>query len=111
MANKLSYTTQRWTDQFEQIDIEIGQLASVCQVRLLDPGVLKRVLHSDTGVCGHQNPRAFDKLRQLLLMHYSVRDRALIELGPADTLAILGDILERLRQRFGDALGGAPRST
>ena len=36
MANKLSYTTQRWTDQFEQIDIEIGQLASVCQVRLLD---------------------------------------------------------------------------
>jgi len=44
-------------------------------------------------------------------MHYSVRDRTLIELGPAGTLVILGDILERLMQRFGDAPGGAPRAT
>jgi len=39
------------------IDIEMGQLASVRKIRLLDPGVFKRVLQSDTMIRGHQHPR------------------------------------------------------
>ncbi len=105
MADQPAYHTQRWTKHFEGIDNEIAQLAKVCQVPLLDPGVIERVLHKDTLVCGHQNPRAFDKLRQLLMMHYSVRDKALVAIGEPETMAIIGDIVERLRQRFGDGLG------
>lgn len=103
--DKPAYHTQRWTKHFEGIDREIGQLAAVCQVRLLDPGVIERVLKNDTLVCGHQNERAFSKLRQLLMMHYSVRDKAVVAIGQQETMAILADIVERLRARFGDELG------
>ena len=74
-------------------------------MQLLDPGVIERVLHNDTLVCGHQNQRAFDKLRQLLMMHYSVRDKAMVAIGEQETWPSSGEIVERLRQRFGDGLG------
>lgn len=99
------YRHERWYKHFEGIDVEIGQLAKVCQIPLLDPGVIERVLKNDTLVCGHQNQRAFDKLRQLLMMHYSVRDKAVVALGEAETLKIMNEIIERLRKRFGDTLG------
>jgi len=43
------------------------------------------------------------------MMHYSVRDRAVVAMGEAETLQILGEIVERLRTRIGDKLGGPPR--
>jgi hypothetical protein len=100
------YRHNRWEKHLEEIDLEIAQLAVVCRVPLLDPGVIERVLHKDSLVCGKNNPRAFDKLRSLLMMHYSVRDKALVALGEAETLAMVGDIVERLRKRVGDKLGG-----
>jgi hypothetical protein len=39
------------------------------------------------------------------MMHYSVRDKAVVAIGEKETLAILGDIVERLRTRYGDSLG------
>jgi hypothetical protein len=57
-------------------------------------------------VCGTQNPRAFDKLRSLLMMHYSVRDKAVVAMGEEETMKIIGDIVARLRERLGDKLGG-----
>jgi len=106
MAEDPSYHHQRWLKHFEGIDFEIGQLAKICQVQLLDPGNIERVLRNDTLVCGHQNQRAFDKMRQLLMMHYSVRDKALVAIGEQETMAILKDIVDRLRARVGDTLGG-----
>ena len=97
---------ERWTKHFDEIDREIAQLASICKVPILDPGVIERVLHKDTLVCGTQNPRAFDKLRSLLMMHYSVRDRAVVALGEQETMLIMDQIVERLRKRYGDRLGG-----
>jgi hypothetical protein len=97
---------KRWADHFEEIDKEIARHAISCKIPLLDPGVIERVLHNDTLVCGTQNPRAFEKLRSLLMMHYSVRDRAVVALGEAETIAILGEIVARLRTRIGDKLGG-----
>ena len=110
MTKEPAYHTARWSKHFEGIDNEIAQLAKVCQIPLLDPGVIERVLHKDTLVCGHQNQRAFDKLRQLLMMHYSVRDKAVVALGEQETVLIMNDIVERLRKRFGDSLG-TPRAT
>jgi len=102
------YRHARWLNHFEEIDREIAQLALVCQIPLLDSGVIERVLHKDTLVCGRKNARAFDKLRSLLMMHYSVREKAVVALGEAETLMIRDEILERLRARFGDKLGGPP---
>ena len=100
------YRHDRWSKHFEEIDREIAQLAVICKVPILDPGVIERVLKNDALVCGSQNKRAFDKLRALLMMHYSVRDQALVSLGETETLQIVSDIVERLRERVGDKLGG-----
>jgi hypothetical protein len=103
-----SYRQARWTKHFDEIDREIAQLASICKIQILDPGVIERVLHKDTLVCGTQNPRAFDKLRSLLMMHYSVRDKAMVALGEQETMLIMNEIVERLRARYGDRLGTPP---
>ena len=100
------YREKRWTEHLEEIDREIAKLATLCKIPLLDPGVIERVLHKDTLVCGTQNPRAFEKLRSLLMMHYSVRDKAVVALGEDETMKIIGDIVARLRARIGDKLGG-----
>ncbi len=99
------YRHTRWTEHFDEIDREIAAYAGMCKIRLLDPGVIERVLKKDTLVCGTQNPRAFEKLRSLLMMHYSVRDRAVVAIGEAETMLIMREILERLRARYGDRLG------
>jgi hypothetical protein len=104
--DKPGYRHERWTKHFDEIDREIAQLASICKIQILDPGVIERVLHKDTLVCGSQNPRAFEKLRSLLMMHYSVRDKAMVALGEQETLVIMNQIVERLRARYGDRLGG-----
>ena len=96
------YRHNRWEKHLEEIDLEIAQLAVMCRVPLLDPGVIERVLHKDSLVCGKNNPRAFDKLRSLLMMHYSVRDKALVaaeslqHLRPGDPQ--VAQMLQRLRQ-------------
>jgi hypothetical protein len=108
MSDEPGYRHERWEKHLDEIDREIAQLAVLCKIALLDPGVIERVLHNDPLVCGTQNKRAFDKLRQLLMMHYSVRDRAVEALGPEETTQIVQDIVARLRARIGDKLGGPP---
>ena len=102
------YRSKRWYGHFEEIDREIARAAVNCKVALLDPGVIERVIKNDSSVCGTQNERAFTKLRSLLMMHYSARDRAVVAIGEAQTLNIIGDIVARLRERHGDKLGGSP---
>jgi hypothetical protein len=105
MSEEPGYTEQRWSQHFEKIDLEIARHALACQIPLLDPGVIERVLRNDSLVCGRQNPRAFDSLRSLLMMHYSVHDNAVIALGEEETLKIVAEVHARLRQRIGDKLG------
>jgi hypothetical protein len=96
-----------WAKKFDDIDHEIGRLAMICNVRILDPGVIERVLHNDASVCGTQNKLAFDKLRALLMMHYSVRDDALDALGEEKTRVLVETIVRSLRARIGERLGNA----
>ena len=97
-----------WAKNLDDVDREVARLATICNVRILDPGVIERVLRDDASVCGSRNPLAFGKLRSALMMHYHVRDKALGALGEAGTARVVAEIVESLRQRFGERLGGPP---
>ncbi len=103
MANEHQHS--RWYKHMAEIDKEIALHAVNCKVPILDPGVIERVLKNDSSVCGTQNAASFAKLRSLLMMHYSVRDRAVVAMGQAETVAMVGEIVERLRAQIGDKLG------
>jgi hypothetical protein len=97
-----------WAKNLDEVDREIARLATICNVRILDPGIIERVLRNDASVCGSANPAAFNKLRSTLMMHYHVRDKAVGTLGEAGTARVVAEIVESLRQRFGERLGGPP---
>jgi hypothetical protein len=54
-------------------------------------------------VCGKDNPVAFAKLHDMLMMHFAIREKSANALGQAQTAAIEADIIERLRKSFPDA--------
>jgi hypothetical protein len=96
-----------WAEKLDDLDREIARLAQLCQVRILDPGVIERVLRKDAAVCDTANPVAFGKLHDMLMMHLAVRDKSADALGQAQTAGIEADIVERLRKSFPD-LGNYP---
>ena len=63
------------------------------------------MLINDASVCASANPVGFRKLRELLMMHYSVRERAVSAIGEVKTAMLVTDIVARLREKFGDQLG------
>ena len=95
-----------WTKNLDDIDREVARLAVMCNVRILDPGIIERVLNNDESVCGSKNRPAFDKLRQALMMHYHVRSKAVGALGQAVTAEVVAEIVASLNKRLGGKLGG-----
>lgn len=91
-----------WARSLEELDHEIGRLATLCRVPILDRGVIDRVLHGDRLVCGTDNPIAFDKLRDLLMMHFAIHRKWAEELGEAQVAAIEGYVIDRLRKSLPD---------
>lgn len=89
-----------WEDKLDELDHEIARLAMLCQVRILDPGVIERVLKKDASACGTDNPVAFAKLHDMLMMHLAIRDRSADAVGQVQTAAIEAYIIERLRKTF-----------
>lgn len=96
------YRVGWWGRNLEELDREIGRLALICQVRLLDPGVIDRVLQGDDSVCGTSNRLAFEKLHMLLRMHFVIRQKSADELGQRRTFDIETYVIERLRRTFPD---------
>ena len=96
-----------WAKSLDDVDREIARLATICNVRILDAGVIERVLKNDDSVCGAKNPIAFAKLRNTLMMHYHVRDQAVGALGEAQTRTLVETIVASLRERIGERLGGS----
>lgn len=94
-----------WAKNLDEVDRELARLALICKVPLLDPGVIERVLNNDASVCGSSNPAGFRKLRDLLTMHYSMRERAVGAIGETKTAMLINDIVAKLRAKFGDQLG------
>jgi hypothetical protein len=107
MTEHQDFPPALWSENLEELDREIARLAQLCQVRLLDRGVFARILGQDASVCGTDNPRAFEKLRHLLMMHFALREKSLEALGEAKTEAIEDYVIERLRKAFPD-LGAWP---
>lgn len=105
MCTEPDYRAGRWSLHFEEIDKEIASLALICEVPLLAPGTLERVLHGDIKACGKEKPASFAKLRGLLMLHYSDQARAIEALGTKQALALVNEVVARLRARFGDRLG------
>ncbi len=97
-----------WAKNLDELDREIARLGLLCQVRLLDPGVIERVLQNDASVCGTDNPAGFAKLHSMLVMHYLIRKRSVEELGQAQTTAIERDVIDRLTKAFSDVVDGRP---
>ena len=95
-----AYSAARSSNSLDDIDTEIARLALLCQVRILDPGVIERVVRSDESACGTSNPLAFAKLRGLLALHFGVRDSVAEALGQALACRIEQQVVDRLRARF-----------
>jgi hypothetical protein len=98
-----------WSKNLEDVDREVARLATICRVPLLDPGVIQRVLDNDASVCGTSNKAAFDKLRQALMMHYHVRDKAVGAIGEAATQEAIAEIVANIQKRLGKQLGGTSK--
>jgi hypothetical protein len=94
-----------WAKNLDDIDRELARAALICRVRLLDPGVIERVLKNDESVCGSRNGAGFRKLRDLLMMHYNLRERAVSAIGETKTAILIAEIVAKLHTKFGDHLG------
>lgn len=89
-----------WAHNLEEIDREIARLATLCRVRVLDPGVIERVLHKDASVCGSSNAIAFKKLRDMLMLHFAIRQKSADAVGQAQTAEIEQYVIESLKKSF-----------
>jgi hypothetical protein len=96
-----------WARNVDELDREIARLAILCQVKILDPGIIRRVLGKDASVCGTANDRAFGKLHDLIMVHLAIRERSTEMVGKDTTAAIEADIMARLKARY-PQLGSGP---
>jgi hypothetical protein len=104
-----AYRIGWWEQNLEQLDRELARLATLCRVRILEPGVIDRLMQGDATVCGTDNPIAFRKLHDLLLMHFMVRQKSADALGQQQTAAIEVYVIERLKKSFPDLATEWPR--
>jgi hypothetical protein len=102
MTEHQDFPPALWAENLDELDREIARLALVCQVRILDRGVILRVLQRDASVCGTDNPLAFAKLHELLMLHLALREKSVEALGEAKTEAIEDYVIERLKKSFPD---------
>ena len=96
------YQVSFWENNLEELDREVARLATICRVRILDRGVIDRVLHGDELVCGSDNRHAFAKLRSALMAHFLIRQKTAERIGQPQTADIESQVIERLRQVFPD---------
>jgi transcriptional regulator with AAA-type ATPase domain len=97
-----------WAKNIDELDREIGRLCALCQVRILDPGIIERVLKKDASVCGTPNPTAFEKLHNMLMFYFAIRKKSVDAVGQLQTAQIEAHVIEELRSRFADLLGKWP---
>ncbi|MGZ8230403.1 MAG: hypothetical protein ACXW2L_14630 [Burkholderiales bacterium] len=109
-AQKNDLPAPWWLMNLDEIDREIARLATLCRVRILEPGVIERVLHKDASVCGSWNAIAFKKLHDMLMLHFAIRQKAAEAVGQAETAAIERYVIERLKQVFPDLAAGSPEA-
>jgi hypothetical protein len=95
-----SYHMGRIATNLEDIDRELARLAKLCRLRLLQPGVVERVLQGDASLCGTDNRIAFAKMRDMLMLHFAVRAKSAEQVGQRETAAIESYVVMRLAKSF-----------
>jgi hypothetical protein len=60
------------------------------------------VLRKDASVCSAENPRAFARLHDLVMVHLLMREKSVGAVGSVHTAAIEDHIVERLAKSFPD---------
>ena len=86
--------------RIEEIDEELVHLSAICKVNLLQGDKIERVIRNDASVCHESNPKAFTKMRELVMLHYAVRTRAAEVIGEAGTQAMIDETLNHIRERL-----------
>lgn len=106
MSDKLQQ--EWWGHQFEAILEEIGREAYIADVKILAPGVIEAIFRNDASVCGSNNPAAFKKLRELVMLGFVVRGKAFERMGAYEADELFKAIRERMVAKFGgqQKLGG-----
>ena len=97
-----------WAKNIDELDRQIARLCLLCQVRILDPGIIERVLKKDASVCGTSNAIAFAKLHDMLMLYFAIRKKSVAAVGQLQTAQIEAHVVEQLRSRFADLLGKWP---
>jgi hypothetical protein len=98
---------KRWYGRaLEQTDEEIARYSTILGIRLLDPGIVERVVRGDDSVCARKNADAFRKLRGLIGMHYNLVETNLGVAGADESAKMLAELRHRFRERHD--LGGEP---
>ena len=100
LQRRLNPAAPGFAAKFRDIDGELVHLAAICRVNLLDNDKVERVIRNDEQVCGAENHLAFEKLRELVLLHFAVRTRAVRELGEEQTRAIIDDVVADIQHRL-----------
>jgi hypothetical protein len=93
-----------WAKNLDELDREVARLSLLCRVRILDPGVIERVLHKDASVCGTDNPGPFAKLHDMVMMHYILHKKSVEAIGQLETAAIEAHVIEQLKKRFAESI-------
>jgi enoyl-[acyl-carrier-protein] reductase (NADH) len=99
-AGKNELAACRWTRYLEEVDREMARLATLCQVRILEPGVIERVLRNDASVCGTPNDVSFAELRETVAFDMAVLEILVHVIGQIPMTQIEGYVVERLKQSF-----------
>lgn len=81
-----------WGRQIDAIAHELSRLATVCDIELGRPGLAEKILKNDQSVCGRDNPKVFQQMRQHLMALFTLEERAIEQLGPEDTKDILDQV-------------------
>jgi len=85
-----------WSRQIDAVAREVSKLSVACDIEILEPGIVDRIMNNDDGVCGRKNPKVFEDIRKLLKGLFVIEDRAVNRIGAEETKAIRDQVLEAI---------------
>ena len=89
---------QFWGHQIDEVMTEIAREAAICQVRPPRPRRHRGgAAAGNASVCGNDNPRAFKKMRELLMMGFVSAREGVRQAGPVEADALVSAIREKLK--------------
>ena len=95
-----SHTKKRVEQQFDDIVQTLARLALLCRVDLTNDANVRRVISGDSTVCEVDNPAAFLRMREMLMLHYVARARSIEAIGPGETEQVISSVVGRIREQL-----------